>query len=79
MFLFNKRNNRASISVGLMTNMVPPANCVFDKGAGPNPIREAFLGAEWLRATQAKNQPALKTLTNQKVSIIGSIILHVRK
>lgn len=56
--LFNKRSYDISVSVSSMTNRMLPANSVFDTGAGPNPIRGAFLKTEWLRAKQTNNRIA---------------------
>lgn len=60
MLQFNKRSYKASVSVGLMANMVHPVISVFDKGAGSNLIREKFFEAEWFKAIQANNRPSLK-------------------
>lgn len=55
-----------------------PINSFFDTGAGKNLIREDILQTEWLRAIQSKTQQALQNATNQKVSVVGTIMLHFR-
>lgn len=77
--LFNKRNNKVSISVGLVGNQILPVNCVFNTDSGPNLVREDFRKAEWLKHIQSSSRPALKITTNQKVIMVGTATLHVTK
>lgn len=76
--LFKKRSCEVSISVNPITNKMHHLEIVFGTGAGPTLIWKNFPEADWLKSVQVNNQPSLKNATNQKVSIIGAIKLHVR-
>lgn len=76
--LFTKRNYNNSKSVGLMADKMNPINRVSHTDVGLTLSREHFLEAEWFRAIQANNRPALKFVTNQKVSVFETFKLHVK-
>lgn len=75
--LFEKKNHKVSVSGGLMASNMYPVSCAFETGAAPNLTREDLHEVEWLRGIQANNQPALKNMTNQKVSVVRTITLQV--
>lgn len=41
-------------------------------------MREDFLETDWLRAIRAVNEPSLRSETNQKDGIVGTVLLHAR-
>lgn len=75
---FTKMIYKLSISVGPMTNKIHPVNCVLDRGVSPRLIRVEFLEGERLRAIHANSRSALNVSTNRKVSVVRTIMIHVR-
>lgn len=53
-----------------MARQTHPVNSVFDASQGPRPIPADFLEAKPHQSVQANNRPALKNVTNQKVSVV---------
>lgn len=76
--VFMKNNNKVTISFGLTASLMRPINCFFDTGAGPNLLSEEFIRPDWLPSICSCDSIRLNSATNQKVKIVGKIVLHVR-
>lgn len=61
-----------------MGHTMHPVRSVLDRGTGPNIFQEEALGAEWPIVIQTDSSPSSKNVTNQKVTIIGTITLRVK-
>lgn len=55
---------------------VPP-KCVFGTGIELSLIQEEYQQTQWYRAIRGTNRPSLRIGSNQKVIIVGTILLHV--
>lgn len=74
--LFDKKKYNVALSVGLMANKMHTVNYVFEKGAGPSPLRKDIREAERTRAIQVNNRAALKNTINEKVRAVRTIMLY---
>lgn len=76
--LFTSRNEKVSRFVYLMTSMMHLVSFILVTGARTRLIWEAYLGTEGVRGFQANNLSVSKHVTGQRVSVVGTITLHVR-
>lgn len=76
--LSNKRNYTLLLSVGLPTYKMRPVQCILHSGAEPILIREDLLETDWFQIIRPVSAPSSQCATTQDVSIIGTVLLHVR-
>jgi hypothetical protein len=77
--LFQSRNYKLCVSLGVSSAILSPVRAIFDTGAGPNIVRADLLPAGWEKLL-VQNQP-LPRITNasgKKMPVRGVIILYVQ-
>lgn len=74
--LFAKKNYKVAISIGLAASRKRLMNCHFDTGAGSSLLLEELLETNWLPLIRPCYRPQLRRVTNPKVEIVGTIMLH---
>jgi hypothetical protein len=60
-YLIKSRNYKFTVSVGVSNSVLVPVIVVFDKGAGPNPIREDVVPPNW-ESLYLRGVPILKVM-----------------
>jgi hypothetical protein len=77
--LFQSRNYKLRVSVGVSRAVVAPVKAVFDTGAGPNLVREGILPKGWERFL-IWNQPlpSINNASGKRMPIRGVITLYVQ-
>jgi hypothetical protein len=77
--LFNSRNYKLCLSVGVSRAVIAPVKAVFDTGAGPNLVREGILPTGWERFI-IPNQPLprINNASGRRMSLRGVITLYVQ-
>lgn len=76
--LSNNQNYKVSISVVLLSQNVHTVNCKFCRGAGLSFVPKNATKADWIDALQAVKELSLRSTTNHKVSVIGTVLLNPR-
>lgn len=77
-YLFNKRNYKRPISVGVLSHKMRPVLCISETVTRSNLIREDFLETDWLQTIRAMNGQSLRSTASQNVSSIRTVLSHVR-
>lgn len=78
MLPFNKRKYKLSTFIRLTANKVYVIESVFRRGSGPSFTWVEFLKTEWRKYIQANCRTIFKTVTDQKVSFVGTVTWHIR-
>lgn len=76
--LLNKETFTVSISVSLSSLKIRPVHCIIDTVMEPNLVRDGFLDNKWLQAIRAVSAPSLKSVNCQMISVVGTLLLHIR-
>lgn len=76
-YLFNTRKYKVTIPLGLSAHKMYFVQCIFAIRAVSNLIRKTFLHMEWLEAIRLISWPSLRIASNQKVIIVGTILLQI--
>jgi Aspartyl protease len=77
--LFQSRNYKVCVSLGVRSSVLAPVRAVFDTGAGPNLVRDDLLPRGW-ESLLVPNQP-LPRITNasgKRMPVRGVIVLHTQ-
>jgi hypothetical protein len=77
--LFQSRNYKLCVSVGVSRAVLAPVQAVFDTGAGPNLVREGILPKGWKRFL-IPNQPLprINNSSGKRMPVRGVITLYVQ-
>ena len=79
MTLFQSRNYKLCVSLGVRSAVLAPVRAVFDTGAGPNLVRDDLLPRGW-ESLLVPDQP-LPRITNasgKRMPVKGVIVLYIQ-
>jgi hypothetical protein len=77
--LFQFRNYKLCVSIGVSRGVLAPVKAVFDTGAGPNLVREGTLPEGW-ESSLDPNQPLprINNASGKRMPVRGVIVLYVQ-
>lgn len=70
-------NTKVYTSIRLMAYKMAPVDSVFDASSAPSLIHKDVVKDEQLNDIQGNNRSPLENTTNQQLSTVGTIMLHV--
>jgi hypothetical protein len=77
--LFQSRNYKLCVSLGVSRAVLAPVKAVFDTGAGPNLVREAILPEGWESSLVPNQQlPRIHNASGKRMPVRGVIVLYVQ-
>lgn len=77
--LFKNKNYQVSVPIGLRSSRMSPIQCVFDTGTGTNLIRADVLDPIWLNSIRQRDMPDIRSASDTKFKVSGTITLLIRK
>lgn len=78
-FVSSRKKYKDSISIGLSPQNKRPMQSIFSNSAVPDLIREDILEIDWFQNMRTVSASSLRGVTNQEISIVGTVLLPVIK
>lgn len=75
--LFNKNSCKVAITIWVSSSRMCPVNSVFATGAALNLLRRDIVEHKLMSSIRVCKRPRVRNMTNQKVEVVGAIMLHV--
>lgn len=76
--LFQKRNYKVCLTIGIQPSVMRPVIGILDTGAGPNLVAKDFLPSEWQQRIKPIRDPGLVAATKEAMVLQEMILLCVR-
>lgn len=75
--LFNERNYKVAITIGLDSSRMCLVGCLLGTADGPNLLRKSMVIRDCMSSIRVCEKPQLGIVTNKKVEVVGIILLYV--